>query len=106
MDHQSKGLDDCPRDHSGQMDHKSRRPDKSPRRYLDQTDHRYTRLDRNPRVRLGQLDQQDHGKLNSKFSSKGGLTREISIDSQARDQDCDSITLGLISIFAEVPVRH
>ena len=77
-------------DQISQVDHRYKKLDKSPRSHLDQTEHRFTRLDRIPRVRLGQLDQQGHGKLNSKFSSQGGLTSEISIDSHSNDQDCDN----------------
>ena len=72
------------------MDHRWRRLDKRPRGCLDQTDHKSTRLDRNSLGRFGQQDQQDHSKLDSKFSRHVGLNREISVDSQASVQDWDN----------------
>ena len=90
MDHRSGRLDENLGGQFSQVDHRARRLDRSSRGYPDQTDHRPTGLDRSPLGFFGQQDQQDRSKLNSNFSSHVGSNWEISVDSQAIVQDCDS----------------
>ena len=75
-----------------QVDSRSTGPDKGSKYYSGMSAHRFTRLDNCSEEHYGPKEQQDNSKLNSKFNSHRGLNREISIDSQASDQDCDMMT--------------
>ena len=90
MDHQSSRQDENPGDQHGQVDSRSTGPDKGSKYYSGMSAHRSTRLDHCSREHYGPKDHLDNSKLNSKFSSHRCLNREISIESQASDQNCDN----------------
>ena len=91
-DHRSSRLDRSPADRFSNVDRRSGRLDTSRGGHFNQMDHRPRRLDKSHCECFSQLDQQDCSKLNSKFNSHTDLNREISVDSQAIEQDCDMVT--------------
>ena len=92
IDHQSTRPNEIPENQYGQVDYRSTGPVEGTKRYNGVSAHRFLRPDNNSGEHLGPQDQQNNIRSNLKFSSHKGLSREISIDSQTSDQDCDMVT--------------